>query len=73
MRAFDTTEVVPFPVVALPKSSEGWGCGVPLFARCAKNGAASFVVVSADSRFLTGLSALFGMTNFIIIIGWWHG
>jgi len=30
------------------------------------------VVVSVDSRFLTGLSALFGMTNFIIIIGWWH-
>jgi hypothetical protein len=26
----------PSLVVALPKSSEGWGCGVPLFAKCAK-------------------------------------
>ena len=63
---------MPFPVVAFPESLEGWGCGIPLFAKCAKDGAPSFVVVSAYSRFLTGLSALFGMTNFIIIIGWWH-
>ena len=53
-----------FAGVALAKSSEGWGCGIPPFAKCAKDGAASFVVVSADSRFLTGLSALFGMTKF---------
>jgi hypothetical protein len=55
---------VAFPGVAIPESSEGWGCGIPPFAKCAKDGAASFVVVSADSRFLTGLSALFGMTKF---------
>jgi|GEM_PF-6209923 hypothetical protein len=59
-----TTEVVPFPVVALPESSEGWGCGIPPFAKCAKDGAPSFVVVLAYSRFLTGLSARFGMTRF---------
>jgi hypothetical protein len=29
---------VPFSVVALAESSEGWGCGIPLFAECAKNG-----------------------------------
>jgi hypothetical protein len=56
--------VVPFPVVALYKSSEGWGCGIPPFAKCAKDGAPSFVVVLAYSRFLTGLSARFGMTKF---------
>ena len=55
-----------FPGVAIPESSEGWGCGIPLFAKCAKDGAPSFVVVSADSRFLTGLSARFGMTKFIM-------
>jgi hypothetical protein len=64
MGACGATDVVAFPIVALLKSSEGWGCGIPLFAKCAKNGAPSFVVVSAYSRFLTGLSALFGMTNF---------
>jgi hypothetical protein len=42
---------VAFPVVALAKSSEGWGCGIPPFAKGAKDGAASFVVVSAYSRF----------------------
>src|SRR5580658_8739811 len=26
-----TAEVVPFPGVALAKSSGGWGCGIPLF------------------------------------------
>ena len=57
-------EVVAFPVVALPKSSEGWGCGIPLFTKCAKNGPPLFVVASACSRFLTGLSARFGMTRF---------
>jgi hypothetical protein len=31
-----TTEVVPFPVVALPESSEGWGCGIPPFANDAR-------------------------------------
>jgi hypothetical protein len=64
MRACGTAEVVAFPVVALSRSSEGWGCGIPLFAECAKNGPPSFVVVSAYSRFLSGLSALFGMTKF---------
>jgi len=29
--ACGTTEVVPFPGVALSKSSEGWSCGIPLF------------------------------------------
>jgi hypothetical protein len=57
-------EVVAFPVVVLSKSSEGWGCGIPPFAKCAKDGPPSFVVVSAYSRFLSGLSALFGMTKF---------
>ena len=65
-----TTEVVPFPVVVLSKSSEGWGCGIPPFAKCAKNGAASFVVVSAYSGFLSGLSALFGVTKFYA--GLWY-
>jgi hypothetical protein len=34
--AFGTTEVVPFPGVALPESSEGWSCGIPSFAECAR-------------------------------------
>jgi hypothetical protein len=34
------------------------------FAKCAKDGPPSFVVAQADSRFLTGLSARFGMTRF---------
>jgi hypothetical protein len=34
------------------------------FAKYAKDGPPSFVVVSAYSGFLSGLSALFGMTKF---------
>jgi hypothetical protein len=41
LRACGATEFVPFPGVALFKSSEGWGCGIRLFAKCAKNGAPS--------------------------------
>src|SRR5580693_9423749 len=47
-----TSEVVSFTGVALAKFSEGWGCGIPLFAKCAKDGPPRFVVVSTDSRFL---------------------
>jgi hypothetical protein len=38
--------------------------GIPPFAKCAKDGPPSFVVVSAYSGFLAGLSARFGMTKF---------
>ena len=31
-----TAEVVAFPVVALPKSLEGWGCGIPCLAKDAR-------------------------------------
>jgi hypothetical protein len=33
VRGSGTNEVVPFPVVALPKSSEGWGRGIPFATR----------------------------------------
>ena len=39
--ACGTAEVVPFPGLALPKSSEGWG-RIPLFASARRMGAASF-------------------------------
>jgi hypothetical protein len=62
-------EVVPFPVVALAKSSEGWGRGIPCLAKDARRGAPSVVVAPANSRFLTGLSARFGMTKFCGALG----
>jgi hypothetical protein len=36
LAACGTTEVVPFPGVLLPESSEGWGCGIPPFANDAR-------------------------------------
>jgi len=37
--ACGTTEVVPFPVVALPKILERWGRGIPRLAKGARHGA----------------------------------
>jgi hypothetical protein len=76
--ACGATEVLPFPVVALPESSAGWGCGIPLFAKCAKDGPpwirggvglqhVPFGFV--HSRFLAGLSAQFGMTKCVKACG----
>jgi hypothetical protein len=62
--ALGTTEVVPFPVVPLPKSLEVWSRGIPRLTKDARRGApARFVAASAHSRFLNGLSARFGMTK----------
>ncbi len=49
--ACGATEVVPFPVVAPPKSSEGWGRGISCLAKEARHGAPAVVVVAAKSRF----------------------
>ena len=61
--ACGATDVVAFAGVALSKSSEGWGCGIPRLAKDARHGAPRFVVVAAYSRFLTGPSSRFGMTR----------
>ena len=45
--ACGATDVVAFPVVALPKSSEGWGCGIPRLAKDARHGAPPVVVAFA--------------------------
>ena len=50
--ACGTTEVVPFPVVALPKFSEGWGCGIPPFAKYAKDGAPSVPFSGSKKSFI---------------------
>ena len=80
---------MPFPLVALSKSSEGWGCGIPPFAKCAKDGPPSSRKrreslrlrsgqamgrplpwwLSANSRFLTGLCARFGMRRVSWVCG----
>jgi len=71
-RACGTTEVVPFPVVALPKILERWGRGIPPFGfaqgrllRKVREGWGTLGSwwLRLNSRFLTGLSARFGMTK----------
>jgi hypothetical protein len=56
--ACGTTDVVPFPGLALSKSSEGWGCGIPPFAECAEDGAPLFVVVRVTASFSFAPSGL---------------
>jgi hypothetical protein len=64
------TDVLALPVVALPKSSGGGVVESHSSQSARRMGHPLFVVVSAYSRFLTALSALFGMTKFIM--GLWH-
>jgi len=63
MVACGPTEVVPFPVVALPNHQRD-GPWNPMSRKKMRDmGHPRVVVASADSRFLTGLSARFGMTR----------
>jgi len=57
--ACGTTDVVPFLGLALSESSEGWGCGIPPFAKSAKDGVplrlpARTASARAEARFLFG-------------------
>jgi len=57
--ACGTADVVAFPGLALSESSEGWGCEVPPFAKCAKDGSslrwpARTTSAGAEARFLLG-------------------
>jgi len=66
------TEVVPFPVVALSESSEGWGCRIPPFAKCARpsdSAQAGFGVRFAPSLrdSVPFLAAYPGLTSWAII------
>jgi hypothetical protein len=59
-------EVVPFPVVPPPEILRGIESWDPMSRKRRETRAPSVIAALANSRFLTGLSARFGMTRFLV-------